>query len=170
MRAEIGLKMGIRLNTLMSDDNQQELLEFLQREFSITLNDNGLLTQAFTRRSHFNEPLREVTGNSEDMAFLGDAVLQAAVSEDIYTKGVRNIGVLTSRRKQFVSNKKIREIIGPFRLTRFLHSSQGERNIADSNTKIIATTFEALVGAIFLDKGYDEAARFVREILMRGSH
>ena len=163
--------MGILLNTvLMSGDNQQELLEFLQREFSITLNDNGLLTQAFTRRSHFNEPLQEVTGTSEDMAFLGDAVLQAAVSENLHTMGVKNVGVLTVRRKQFVSNEKIREIVGPYRLTRFLHSFQGEEDIADSNTKIIATTFEALVGAISLDTGYDEAARFIREILMRGSH
>jgi len=154
---------------LMSGNEHQEILEFLQKGFSITLNDNELLTQAFTRRSHFNEPPREVTGTSEDMAFLGDAVLQAAVSENFYTKGVRDIGVLTDRRKEFVSNDKIAEIVAPFHFTRFLRSSQGEKNIRDSNTKIIATTFEALVGAIFLDKGYYEVARFIREILMRGT-
>ncbi len=96
----------------MSGYDPKELLEFLQREFSITFNDNGLLAQAFTRRSHFNEPLREVTGTSEEMAFLGDAVLQAAASENLYTSGVKDIGVLTDRRKQFVSNEKIREIVG----------------------------------------------------------
>src|SRR5207249_1283460 len=137
--------------------------------FSITFDDKEVLTQAFTRRSDFNEPHREVTGTSEDTAFLGDAVLKAAVSENLYKHGVRDVGVLTERRKEFETNDKIAEIVGHFHLTHFLHSSRGEKNIADSNTIIIATTFEALVGAIFLDKGYNETARFVREILMRGS-
>lgn len=151
----------------MMDRSQEVLLEFLQREFSITFRDREVLTQALTRRSYFNEPPREATGTSEDMAFLGDAVLKAAISENLFTHGVRNVGVLTERRKEFESNDKIAEIVGQFHLGHFLHSSQGERNIADSSTTIIATTFEALVGAVFLDKGYQEAARFVREILMR---
>src|SRR5207245_7150878 len=102
----------------LSNYDQQELFEFLQREFSITFNDKGLLAQAFTRRSHFNEPLRKVTGTSEEMAFLGDAVLQATVSENLFTSGLKDIGVLTDGRKQFVTNDKIAEIVGPFRFTR----------------------------------------------------
>lgn len=160
--------MGTSFDTVaMSGQKQQAIFEFLQRQFSITFDDQELLEQAFTRRSYFNEPAREATGTSEETAFLGDAVLQAVVSENLYTRGVRDIGVLTDRRKEFVSNGKIAQIVGPFRFTRFLRSSQGERKIADSNTKIIATTFEALVGAIFLSKGYLEVTRFIRETLMR---
>ena len=73
------------------------------------------------------------------MAFLGDAILKAVVSETLYTRGVRNVGVLTDRRKEIESNDKIAEIIGPIHSTRFLQSSQGEKDIADSNTTIIAT-------------------------------
>lgn len=163
----VNLRSDLVRWTPMTGYSEQELLEFLHREFSVTFDDKELLRQAFTRRSYFNEPSRDVTGISEETAFLGDAVLQVVVSETLYTGGVRSVDVLTNRRKEFVTNDKIAEIVGPFRLTRFLRSSQGERSIADSNTKIIATTFEALVGAVFLDKGYHEVARFVRRTLMR---
>src|SRR5438132_8898850 len=122
----------------MTDQNQEALLEFLQREFSITFDDKEVLVQAFTRRSHFNEPTREVTGTSEEMAFLGDAVLKAAVSESLFTRGVRNVGVLTELRKELESKDKIAEIVEQFHLARFLDSSQGEKNIADSNATIIS--------------------------------
>src|SRR5438445_13509847 len=95
----------------MASLSEQPLIEFLQREFSITVDDNALLTQAFRRRSHFNEPQREVMGTSEEMAFLGDAVLQAVVSEILYIAGTRYLGVLTDRRKELVSSNKIAEIV-----------------------------------------------------------
>ena len=163
MRTYLGSSLRI---LLMSNPSRQALLDFVQREFSITFDNNDLLTQAFTRRSYFNEPPQEVKGTSEQMAFLGDAVLQASVSEPLYNSGLKDIGVLTDRRKQFVSNDRIAEIVGHFHLTQFLRASQGEMEIADSNVKIIATTFEALVGAVFLDKGYEHVSRFVRKTLM----
>lgn len=151
----------------------------LEKKLGIKFNNKDLLKQAFTHRSYLNENPDFNLDNNERLEFLGDAVLELIVTEDLFKNHKNPEGELTSWRAALVNTDSLSESAKKLNLEDFLLLSKGELN--DSNKKarycILANTFEAFLGALYLDKGYEECQKFVRkniliklpEILKKGS-
>lgn len=132
-------------------------------ELGVPFKDENLLKQAFTHRSYLNEHKRLSVGHNERLEFLGDAVLELAVTEFLYAKFPEDTeGDLTSYRAALVNANTLSDIAADLRMDKYLLLSKGEaKDKGRARQYILANTFEAFVGAIFLDQGYDAARGFI---------
>lgn len=129
--------------------------------------DKNLLRQAFTHRSYINEHKRLKLEHNERLEFLGDAVLELVTTEYLYEKYPKETeGDLTSYRSALVNANTLSEIGAKLGMDKFLLLSKGEsKDKGRARQYILANTFEAFVGALFLDQGYEVAERFIEEVL-----
>lgn len=137
--------------------------DLLASSLGITFNNPGLLTEALTHRSYLNEH-REYTGNhNERLEFLGDAVLELAATDFLFKKfPARSEGELTSYRAALVNTASLAESAQMLGLSNFLLLSKGEaKDTGRAREVILADTFEAIIGAIYLDQGYAAAETFI---------
>ncbi len=146
----------------------QEKFKELEDKIGIEFNDKNLLIQAFCHRSYLNEHPDFGLGQNERLEFLGDAVLELVVTNYLYFNYPEEPeGELTAWRAALVNTKEIGDTAERLEFHKFLLLSKGERNEGGkAKLCILADTFEALVGAIYLDRGYDVAADFVKEHLI----
>ena len=130
-------------------------------------NDLELLRQAFTHRSYLNEHRGEVTGHNERLEFLGDAVLELISTHFLYDKYPdKPEGELTAYRAALVNAVTCAEIAHEIGMNDFLLLSRGEaKDTGRARNILLANAFEALVGAIYLDQGYDAAKQFITKHL-----
>ena len=146
----------------MSDISQLEKL------LQITFDNKDILQTALVHRSYINEHHNFHLDHNERLEFLGDAVLELIVTENLYTKYPNPEGDLTNWRASLVNAQMLGELAQDFQLNNFIKLSRGEAK--DDNTKarqyILANAFEALIGAIFLDQGWDVAKDFVLKNLI----
>lgn len=137
---------------------QSNKLSFSQKE---------LLQQAFTHRSFINEKSGRGMQHNERLEFLGDAVLELITTDFLYnTFPKEQEGILTAYRAAMVNTDSLARASRTLDVESYLLLSRGER--MDSNkgrNHILANTFEALVGALYLDGGYDAAQQFVENNL-----
>lgn len=143
-------------------------LSQLEEKFSLKFNNSDLLLQALTHRSYLNENPTFRVGHNERLEFLGDAVLELAVTEDLYQRfPEKPEGELTSFRAALVNSKMLAEVSADIGLNDFLLLSRGEaRDIGRARQYILANAFEALVGAIYLDQGYATAKKFIDGVII----
>lgn len=139
----------------------------LEKIIKIKFKNKDLLQQAFVHRSYLNEHPRFKLKHNERLEFLGDAVLELAVTEYLFKKYPdENEGKLTNLRASMVNTQMLAELSGSFGLGDFLYLSKGESK--DSNWKaresILADVFEAMVGAIYIDRGFLIAKKFLEKI------
>jgi len=129
----------------------------------VEFKDKGLLKRAFTHRSYLNENPSECVKHNERLEFLGDAVLELASTEFLFSKFPEKAeGEMTSLRAAMVNTKMISEVAGELGFGGYLLLSKGEeKEDGRARQSILADTFEAVVGAIFIDQGYDTAQRFL---------
>ncbi|MBI4064784.1 ribonuclease III [Candidatus Gottesmanbacteria bacterium] len=134
----------------------------LQKNISITFDDKRLLRQAFAHRSYLNES-RDVNVSNERLEFLGDSVLSFLTSHYLYeTFPEYPEGTLTNIRSSLVKTKNLSEVAQTLHLGELLLLSRGEEESGGrTNPSLLADTFEALLGAIFLDQGIESAKKFV---------
>ncbi len=146
----------------MNNLSQFESKLFLQ------FNNQDLLLQALTHRSYLNENPSFRVGHNERLEFLGDAVLELVVTEYLYAKfPEKPEGELTSYRAALVNAKMLSEIAVEIGLGDYLLLSRGEaKDVGRARQYILANTFEALVGAIYLDQGYGAAKGFIDRVLV----
>lgn len=153
-------------------------LAFATDKLKVTFNDINLLITAFTHRSYLNEHKKTVKEHNERLEFLGDAVLELVVTEYLYTNYSEPEGVLTNWRSSLVRTESIGAAAAKFEFEPMLRLSRGEKRGSDrARAQILANSFEAVVGAIYLDQGYDVAKGFLtasilstfEEILSSGS-
>ncbi len=139
-----------------------------EKKTTITFKDKNLLKQAFTHRSYINENGGAGIGHNERLEFLGDAVLELIVTDFLYLKyPTYTEGELTSLRSALVNAVIISEIAVEVGMNDFLLLSKGEaKDNGKARQYILANTYEAYVGAVFLDQGYEVAERFVKESLL----
>jgi len=158
----IGIHSYIGIDTLMSN-----LLE-LQQKLSLKFNDEDILLQALTHRSYLNENPGFRLGQNERLEFLGDAVLELIVTEDLYAKfPEKPEGELTSFRAALVNSRMLSEVAVELEINEYLMLSRGEaRDVGRARQFILANVFEALIGAIYLDQGYDVSKNFIHRVLM----
>lgn len=139
-------------------------LKKLQVKLGVSFNDENLLRQALVHRSYLNENPDFSIGHNERLEFLGDAVLELVVTEFLYLKYTdKPEGDLTSWRASLVNAKMLYEVTPALDIENYLYLSKGEAR--DKNKKsrqyILADAVEAIIGAIYLDKGMEEAKKFI---------
>lgn len=146
----------------------KEKFEELEKKIGVDFDNKDLLIQAFCHRSYLNENPDFGLGQNERLEFLGDAVLELIVTNYLYFNYPdRPEGELTSWRAALVNTKEIGDTAQRLRFQDFLLLSKGEKNSGSrANLCILADTFEALIGAIYLDRGYNIAAGFVEKHLI----
>jgi len=129
--------------------------------------DKDLLQQAFVHRSYLNENPGFRLSNNERLEYLGDAVLELIVTEELYKRfPEKPEGDLTSFRAALVNSRMLAEIAAELNFNDFLMLSRGEaKDVGRARQFILANTFEAAIGAIYLDRGYLGAAKFVANSL-----
>jgi ribonuclease III len=135
----------------------------LETTLGLQFNDPELLRQAFTHRSYLNEHRGEVAGHNERLEFLGDAVLELIATHFLYEKYPdRTEGDLTAYRAALVNAVTCAEVAQEIGMNDFLLLSRGEsKDTGRARNILLANAFEALVGAIYLDQGYDAARKFI---------
>ncbi|MEK7514499.1 MAG: ribonuclease III [Patescibacteria group bacterium] len=139
-----------------------------EEKTGITFKDKGLLRQAFTHRSFINENKSEGTGHNERLEFLGDAVLELIVTEALYGMyKEKSEGVLTAYRAALVNANTLSVVGANLSLNDYLLLSKGEsKDIGRARQYILANTMEAVIGALYLDGGYEKATEFVKRHIM----
>lgn len=140
----------------------------LEKKIGYTFGNRDVLKQAFIHRSYLNENRHERLSHNERLEFLGDAVLELASTTYLYEKYQKaDEGLLTAYRSALVNAVNLSEVAGDIGLEEFLLLSHGEsRDKGKARQYILANTIEALIGAIYLDGGYDAAFEFVRKFIM----
>ena len=134
----------------------------------VQFNDLELLRQAFTHRSYLNEHRNEVGGHNERLEFLGDAVLELVSTHFLYTKFPGNAeGELTAYRAALVNATTCAEVATSLGMNDYLLLSRGEaKDTGRARGVLLANAFEALIGAIYMDQGYDAARDFIAAHLL----
>jgi ribonuclease-3 len=144
----------------------KELTE-LEAQFDISFNNKDLLRQVFVHRSYLNENSGFDLEHNERLEFLGDAVLELVVTEYLYKNYPNPEGELTNWRSALVRGVMLAEIAGEMGMGDYLLLSRGEQKSGGKARQLIlANTFEAFVGALYLDKGYAAADDFVARYLL----
>lgn len=125
--------------------------------------DKSLLEKALTHSSYCRENGIETKNNNERLEFLGDAFFDAIISTELYKRLEKvDEGKLTKTRALIVCEKSLANVAGKLKIGEYLNLGKGENNAGGRKREsILADAVEAVVGAIFLDGGYDEAVRFV---------
>ncbi|MEK7061988.1 MAG: ribonuclease III [Patescibacteria group bacterium] len=142
-------------------------LSQLQKKIGIKFKKQEYLQQVFIHRSYINENKNSGFGDNERMEFLGDAVLELVVTEYLYKNFPNPEGDLTSYRSALVKGETLSKVSQELDLGGYLMLSRGEkRHGGSARNLILANTFEALVGAIYLDSGYQKAKIFITKYLI----
>jgi ribonuclease-3 len=130
--------------------------------------DNTLLDQAFIHRSFINENPRSGLVHNERLEFLGDAVLELVVTKYLFIRFPHhNEGDLTAYRSALVNAVTLSEVAKGLYINDFLKLSKGEaKDISRARSSILADAYEALIGAIYLDLGYEVADTFITATLL----
>jgi len=138
-----------------------------QNNLGLTFQDPNLLEQAFVHRSFLNENPVFHLGSNERLEYLGDAVVELVVANHLYQAySTATEGDLTAMRAELVRFQTLGRLAARLELGNLLYLSKGEADAgARERSRILAQTFEALIGAIYLDRGLDAAGRFVLEQL-----
>ncbi len=140
----------------------------LEKKINVEWIDRKLLDLAFVHKSYVNEHKDKKTMHNERLEFLGDAVLELVVTEYLYKNYPgEEEGVLTNWRSALVKGKHLAEISLELGLGVYLYLSRGEeRSGGRKKNYILANTLEALIGAIYLDKGYGKAHEFINGFIL----
>jgi ribonuclease III len=140
---------------------------FAQEKLGVKFNDIQLLVTAFTHRSYVNEHRKTVFEHNERLEFLGDAVLELVSTEYLFSNYSEPEGILTNWRSSLVRTESISAAASRYEYEPFLRLSRGEkRGTERARMQILANSYEAVVGALYLDQGYDVAKRFITESLL----
>ncbi len=129
--------------------------------------DQSLLLEAFTHRSYLNEHKSSKLKHNERLEFLGDAVLELVITDYLYKKYPdKPEGELTALRAALVNANTLAEVAASLGMNDYLLLSRGEaKDTGRARQYILANTYEALLGAMYLDQGYEAAAEFVARTL-----
>ncbi len=140
--------------------------DFAQTHFG-GFNDIKLLVTAFTHRSYLNEHKKTAQEHNERLEFLGDAVLEMVVTEHLYNNYKEPEGILTNWRSALVRTESISAAAEREEFEVLLRLSRGEkRGSARAREQILANTYEAVIGALYLDKGYQASLDFITRTLL----
>lgn len=140
---------------------------FAKQQLGTTFKDINLLVLAFTHRSYVNEHRKTVSEHNERMEFLGDAVLELVVTEFLYNNYTEPEGILTNWRSSLVRTESISAAAHRCEFEPLLRLSRGEKRGSErARAQILANTYESVIGALYLDQGYEAAKVFITKSLL----
>ncbi len=140
-----------------------------EKKLGIKFANKDLLTQAFVHRSYLNENPEFAIPQNERLEFLGDAVLELVVTEYLYKEFPEKAeGELTNWRASLVNAKMLTVVAEQLGFNDFLLLSRGEtKELGKARQYILANTFEAFIGSLYLDQGYDASKKFISQHLIK---
>ncbi len=131
------------------------------------LGDVNLLVTAFTHRSYLNEHKKTALEHNERLEFLGDAVLELVVTEHLYNNYQEPEGILTNWRSALVRTESISAAAQREGFEPLLRLSRGEKRGSErARQQILANCYEAVIGALYLEKGYQAAKDYIAKTLL----
>ena len=136
-----------------------------EEKIGVKIQRQNLLKQAFTHRSYLNENPSLALEQNERLEFLGDAVLELAITEYLYKNipknGRRNDGL----RAALVNSIMLSEVASELNIGDLMLLSKGEtKSLGKARQYILANAFEAIIGAVYLERGYEETFGFWKKI------
>ncbi len=139
-----------------------------EKRIELSFKNKDFLVQAFCHRSYLNENPGFRLNHNERLEFLGDAVLELIVTEYLFKQYPNNSeGELTSWRASLVNTKRLSEVAKELGLNDYILLSKGEKKEnGQLRQSTLANTFESLIGAMYLDFGYDKCYKFVNKNLI----
>lgn len=142
--------------------------EQLAEHIGVSFKDISLLRMACTHRSYLNENRGSGLEHNERLEFLGDAVLELIVTSFLFRKYPRKAeGELTAYRSAIVNTVSLSKVANHLGLNEYMLLSKGEsKDIGRARAIILANAVEAVIGAIYMDQGYDAAANFISEHIL----
>lgn len=140
----------------------------IEEKIKYSFKNKRLLQQALKHRSYLNYSREKAYESNERMEFLGDAVLELIVTEHLYcTFKTENEGELSQKKSVLVSRRALGKIIEEMKLGQYLLIDRGEEKTGGrERSSNLANLFEAILGAIYLDGGYEPSKKFVQQFLL----
>lgn len=146
----------------------EDKISGLEKKIGLEFKNKDILLQALTHRSYLNENPRWHLDHNERLEFLGDAVLELIVTEYLYNNYPNPEGEMTNWRAALVNAVILSQISNEFSLNDFVLLSRGEaRDTGRARQYILANAIEALIGAIYLDQGYESAKNFISRFVLK---
>ena len=147
----------------MGEPNTQIDLNKLQTLLNVKFTDTKVLLSAVTHRSYLNEHREATWDHNERLEFLGDAVLELVVTDYLFHKyPEKPEGELTAVRASLVNTVSLSAASEKLGINEYLLMSKGEaKDVGRARQYILANAFEACIGAIYVDQGYDQAKEFI---------
>ncbi|MCK4891960.1 MAG: ribonuclease III, partial [Candidatus Pacebacteria bacterium] len=144
----------------------RDILE-LEKKIKIKFKNKDFLRQALVHRSYLNEHKEFELDHNERLEFLGDAVLELITTEFLYNNFSNPEGELTNFRAALVNRKMLAKISVEVGLEEYLLMSKGEsKDTGRARQYIIANALEAVIGAIYLDQGYNKSKKFIENYFL----
>lgn len=142
-------------------------IAIFEKQLGIEFRNPDTLLKAFVHKSYVNENRDFELGHNERLEFLGDAVLELVVTDELFTRFPKKAeGELTAVRAAIVNTKSLSATAKRLGMDDYLLLSKGEsRSTGRARSYILANTFEAVVGAIYSDLGYEQARKFIAKSL-----
>lgn len=145
-----------------------EEISKLEKALKIKFKKKEILRQALVHRSYLNENPNFPLSQNERLEFLGDAVLELITTEYLYKNYPNPEGELTNFRAALVNSDMLAKIAQEFDLEKYLLMSKGEtKDTGRARQYIIANAIEAVIGAIYLDRGYKIAQKFIQKNIIK---
>ena len=146
----------------------QKDLSDMEKALGVTFQNIDTLRQALVHRSYLNEHTSFPLEHNERLEFLGDAVLELVVTEHLYLNYPNPEGEMTNWRAALVNGQQLAKIARTLTVEEFLYMSRGERKDKDSKARryILANAMEAIIGALYLDRGFDVVKEFVTRVVL----
>ena len=140
----------------------------LATNWGVKFSNPELLKQAHVHRSYLNEHKDFGMDHNERLEFLGDAVLELAVTKHLYNNYPNPEGELTNWRASLVNGQMLASIAKGLKIEENLYLSKGESQDKSGKARnyILANAIEACIGAIYLDQGFEEAEKFIAKYVL----
>jgi ribonuclease-3 len=144
-----------------------KLISDFEKKINVDFTDKGLIEKAFIHRSFVNESGQKNLEHNERIEFLGDAVLELSATNFLYRKfPEKKEGEMTALRSALVNTDSLEKHAEKLNMGDYLSMSKGEKTSTKGRGHILANTFEAVIGAIYLDQGFDAADDFLKKNLL----
>jgi len=143
-------------------------LSVFEEKINVRFKNRDLLRESLTHRSYLNEHPDWGVAHNERLEFLGDAVLELAITEELYTKFPHlPEGQLTVFRAALVNYQTLAKAAAGAGMENYILLSKGERgDTSKAREVILANAIEALIGAIYLDQGFAATRRFIEKFIL----
>jgi ribonuclease-3 len=143
-------------------------LSALEKKLGVKFNNSDLLLQSLTHRSYLNENPDFYLDHNERLEFLGDAVLELVVTEYLYNSFPNPEGELTNWRAALVKAETLSQVSDNLGINKYLLLSKGEaKDTGRARQYILANALEAIIGAIYLDQGYESIKQFILKAIIK---